>query len=141
MRWFELRFPPQPTMIGVARSTVVETAHLSGLDDAAVEDARTCISEAVTNALNAHTANQSADPVLVRLGSDVGTLVLEVHDSGGGPPKASAHPQMPSLDDLDALPEGGFGIPVMHALADECVITSAEGGGTIVRLRFGPEPT
>lgn len=134
MRWFELSLPPQPAVIGIARTTAAATARLAMLDPEVADDARTCISEAVTNAVNAHTREGLATPVLVRLGADDGLLILEVHDRGTGPtPPVTT---MVPVTDVDELTEGGFGIPVMEALADDFELTSGEDGGTIVTLRF-----
>ena len=58
-------------------------------------------------------------------------LVVEVADEGEGfepPPGASAR-----LDD-DELSEGGLGIAIIEALADELEITRARGGGSSLRF-------
>jgi anti-sigma regulatory factor (Ser/Thr protein kinase) len=58
-------------------------------------------------------------------------LVVEVSDKGGG----FTPPTMPSrVLDEEELSEGGLGIAIIEALADELEITERADGGS--RLRF-----
>lgn len=134
-RWFDLTLPPDVRYIGVARSTVVAAAETTGLDAERVQDLRTCVSEAVTNAVTAHRRHRSEDSILLRIGCGERDVRIEVHDLGPGMARGGAR-VMPATDDPDELAEGGYGLPVIQALADEMELAEGADSGTIMRLRF-----
>ncbi len=138
MHWIDLSLPPDARLVGVARTTAAAASRTAGLDPEQVEDIKTCVSEALTNAITAQRQAAVADPVLVRVGINESTVTVEVNDRGEGL-REGAMADLDALPDaVEDLPEGGFGLPVIHALADEVDIAVAihDGRGTRVRMLF-----
>lgn len=137
--WVTLRLPSAAHVVGIARAMAVASATSAAVPPERVEDVRTCTSEAVTNAVQAQRRGEVTLPIVVRTATVDGRFVLEVADSGPGldPDRRSG-----AMGDLR---EGGYGIPVMRALADTFDV--ARGGpvdpavGTTVRMTYVIEPT
>ncbi|WP_370326465.1 ATP-binding protein [Euzebya sp.] len=137
--WVTLRLPSAAYVVGIARSMAVAAAASAQVPEDRIDDVRTCTSEAVTNAVQAHRRIEVTLPIVVRTTTDGGRFVLEVGDSGPG-----LDPQVPPNGTVDALREGGYGIPVMRALADSFDIASGgildAGVGTTVRMTYRLDP-
>ena len=141
--WVTLRLPAAPYAVGIARTMVLSSAGVAGLADDRIDDVRLAVSEAVTNAVQAHRRVQSVAPVVVRTAVDGTRFVVEVGDAGPGlAVDASADPlaALAADDDLGGLDEGGFGIPVMRSLADTFDVLPGglvdRGNGTTIRMAF-----
>lgn len=135
--WVSLELPADPSLVGVARTMATSALAGRALPAERVDDVRTCVSEAVTNAVRAHAATGVTAPVLVRVGVADTEVVIEVADRGPG--LRSGERAMPEASDpLDELAESGYGLAVMAALADQMDIEAREqsAGGTTIRLRF-----
>lgn len=147
INWTQLSMPPVAELVGVARHMAAAVCAAAELPDHRVQDVRTCVSEAVTNAVHAHSRAEVPDPIVVRVGYDDSQVLVEVQDTGEGMGKDVDLPAlMPGSGIVDRLAEGGYGLPVMQALADEVQVKSSNGGsGTRVRLCFrlvqDPAPT
>ena len=130
----ELEIPARAEFVALARLVVSALASSdSTLADERIDDLKLAVSEACTNAIEAHDAAGSAERVLVRC--QAGTDVLEVHveDRGHGFDPSDL-PDHPPVTDPDRLKfERGLGIPLIRALVDE-VEFSPTAGGTSVRL-------
>lgn len=133
--WITLKLPSAAHVVGIARSMAVAAASTSALTPDQIDDVRTCASEAVTNAVQAHRRVEITVPVVIRAASEEDCFVLEVSDSGPGLEVTG------KIDPLDGeLREGGYGIPVMQALSDSFQVSS--GGvlnpavGTTVRMTY-----
>ena len=78
--------------------------------------------EAASNAIEHAYRGRPGNPVIVRLHLGTRRLKIEVEDHGIAMPAETlaARNAMPAIDatDLAALPEGGFGLPILHAVAD-----------------------
>jgi anti-sigma regulatory factor (Ser/Thr protein kinase) len=114
----ELKLAALPQSIAVARRAVAEYAERVGADPFAV---KTCVSEAVTNAV-IHGYQENAGEIEVRASRDGEALVISVSDAGGG---IRPNPRRGGL---------GLGLPIIGRLADEVRVTS--DGGTLVEMRF-----
>ena len=129
-----LEIPPRAEFVAVAR-LVVSTAAKSrrALAEDRVADLTLALSEACTNAIEAHDAKDEADRVLVRVDEDDDRLVVTVEDRGPGfdPLELPAHPAVTDPNRLNF--ERGLGIPLIRTLVDE-VEFSSTGAGTSVRM-------
>lgn len=129
-----LQVPPDDANVGLVRLVVVTAARDAGMDAERLEDLRVVVSEAATNAVISHQRVQNPDPITIAvdLGDD-GSFEVIVTDYGPGfqPPG--------SEDDgsRDWLVEGGLGLSLMRALADDAAFERDEA--MHVRLRFAPE--
>ena len=127
----EVHLPPEVAHLATARAFVGAIAATApGFDPGRIDDVRLAVSEAVANAIAAQGRVGSSEPVVVRSAPVGGRLVVEVVDHGGG----MVAPDGGTVEVAD-LPEGGLGIPLLRALADEVTLDDSPGG-TAVRMAF-----
>jgi len=130
-----LEIPPRAEFVAVAR-LVVATAAKSrrALAEDRVADLTLALSEACTNAIEAHDAKDEADRVLVRVDEDDSRLVVTVEDRGPGfdPFELPTHPAVTDPDRLNF--ERGLGIPIIKNLVDEVTFSSDDGGTTVTMV-------
>lgn len=132
-----LEIPAQPVFVGVARTVVTALAHtVDGLDEERVDDLRIAVSEACTNAVEAHQAEEVDERVVLRCLLAPGALEVRIEDSGPGFDPAALPTGFPSSDPDHRLEtERGWGLQLMQALVDD-VDFSTTNLGTAVRLRM-----
>jgi serine/threonine-protein kinase RsbW len=128
-----LEIPAHPEYITLVRQVVAAAAALEPrFRDERIDDLRIAVSEAVTNAVEAHADVSRDERVVVccDLGED--QIEVEVLDQGAGfDPESIDASEM--IDPEGLQREHGMGIPLIRVLADESEITSG-GDGTCVRL-------
>jgi len=130
----ELEIPARAEFVALARLVVSALASSdSNLADERIDDLKLAVSEACTNAIEAHDAAGSQERVLVRCKTGDDSLEVCVEDRGHGFDPAQL-PDHPPVTDPDRLKfERGLGIPLIRALVDE-VEFSPTAQGTAVRL-------
>ena len=130
----ELAIPPSHEYLDLARMVVTTTASLDPMfPDARVSDLRLAVSEACTNAIEAHRRLQRRDPVRVRCVLTEDQIEVTVTDRGGGF-SPGERDQLPDPSDPARLEhERGLGVDLISAVADEVQFREVEGG-TVVRL-------
>ena len=130
----ELEIPARPEFVALARLVVSAMASTDAtLSDDQVDDLKIAVSEACTNAIEAHDAIATDERVLMRCWSDDRGLRVTVEDRGPGFDPATL-PEHPPATDPDRLKfERGLGIPLIRALVDEVEISSSTSG-TEVRM-------
>lgn len=130
----ELQIPARPEYIGLVRLVVSSLASARReLADDRIDDLKLAVSEACTNAIEAHGAADLSDHVLVRWTEGEDRLEVEVEDRGKGF-DPDALPEHPPVTDPERLNfERGLGIPLIRTLVDE-VAFSPLAEGTLVRL-------
>ncbi len=137
-----LAIPAQPEYLSLVRAVVAAAAALDpGLGDDRIEDLRIAVSEATTNAIEAHANLGSDERITIRCDLDEDRIEVEVQDhvETGFDLDNLAIPG--PLDEPGRLEyEGGFGIPLMRVLADEMNIRSLDHG-TAVQLVVYASPT
>ena len=132
----EIEIPARPDYVSFVRLVVAAAAETaSGLDPSRIDDLRVAVSEATTNAIQAHTRSGCTRPVRVSCRSSDGQVSVVVRDEGPGF-DADALPDMPPPESEARLRrESGMGISIMRTLADDSSIDSSPEG-TEVRLVF-----
>ena len=134
-----LEIPPRAEFVAVAR-LVVSTAAKSrrSLADDKVADLTLALSEACTNAIEAHDAKDEVERVTIRVDEDDERLVVTVEDQGPGFDlmELSAHPAVTDPDRLNF--ERGLGIPIIRNLVDEVTFTSDDSGTTVTMVLHCP---
>ncbi|MEO2109165.1 MAG: ATP-binding protein [Actinomycetota bacterium] len=136
-QWLDLVLPPDPALVGVARTMAVAAATVGRMEPARVHDLRTCVSEGVTNAVKAHRDAGVADAITLRVGIEEQNLIVEIVDHGPGLRREEVVVSAVEGTELAELAERGYGLTVMESLADALEIELPEdAGGTTVRLRF-----
>jgi anti-sigma regulatory factor (Ser/Thr protein kinase) len=131
----ELEIPARPAYLSLVR-LVVDAAVGSlapGLVGARLDDLKLAVTEACSNAIEAHQSSWSEEPVVIRCQLDDRTVTVEIADQGGGfnPGELAALPA--ATDPLRLRHESGLGIPLMRTLADELSFLP-DPDGTTVRL-------
>lgn len=141
----ELEIPARPAYLSLVR-LVVDAAVGSlapNLGGARLDDLKLAVTEACSNAIEAHQLAHSDEPVIVRCELDDRTVTVEVADRGGGFDPTDVTTLPPATDPLRLRHESGLGIPLMRTLADKLVFEQA-ADGTTVRLtvyRAGSAPS
>lgn len=130
-----LAIPAQPEYLSLVRAVVAAAAALDpGLGDDRIEDLRIAVSEATTNAIEAHANLGSEERITIKCDLDDDRIEVEVQDhvvTGFDEGDLAAPGALDEPGRLDY--EGGFGIPLMRVLADEMKIRSLDHG-TAVQL-------
>lgn len=125
-----LTIPAKPEYITLVRLALTGLAGLRPLNDETLGDLKLAVTEAASNSVRHAYGNGNGDgtvEVVYELEQD--RLIVEVIDNGQG----FVHEQPPG--DRDELDEGGLGIAIIQALADEFEV-GARPGGSGSRLRF-----
>ena len=123
-----LCIPAKPEYISLGRLALTGLSRLRPFPDDVLADLKLALTEACTNSVrHAYDGGEGTVEILYELHAD--RLVVEVTDSGEGFDHDVAEP-----DDPEELTEGGLGIAIIEALADELEIATPNGGGS--RLRF-----
>lgn len=131
-----LEIPARAAYLSLARQVVAAAAAIEpSFHDDRIDDLRIAVSEATTNAIEAHADLSSEERIVIRCNLGADRIEVEVLDLAGGfdqvVASAEAAPDAEAPDRLEY--ERGLGIPLMRVLADEAEIrTGAEG--TAVRL-------
>ena len=124
-----LTIPARAEYITLCRLALTGIARLRELSDELLADLKLALTEAASNSVR-H-AYGDADVGVVQISYELfpDKLVIEVVDEGEGfDPVAAA-------DNVGELSEGGLGIAIIRAIADEVEI-GAQPGGKGSRLRF-----
>jgi serine/threonine-protein kinase RsbW len=126
-RAVRLTIPAKPEYITLCRLALTGLSRLRPLGDETLADLKLALTEACTNSIkHAYEGGEGSVQITYELSGD--TLAIEVADEGRG------FDHEPAADDEDDLTEGGLGIAIIQAIADEFEIGPRAGGGS--RLRF-----
>src|SRR5436190_1673539 len=103
----------------------------TGIGDDRVDDLKLAVSEACTNAIEAHDAIDTDERVIVRCRDDETGLEVEIEDRGAGF-DPSLLPDHPPVTDPDRLKfERGLGVPLIKTLVDEVEFSSSSAGTAV----------
>jgi serine/threonine-protein kinase RsbW len=124
-----LTIPARAEYITLGRLALTGIARLRELSDELVADLKLALTEATSNSVRHAYGDEVVGVVEISYELFSDRLVIEVTDEGEGFDlvKAEGHP--------DELSEGGLGIAIIRAIADEVEI-GAQPGGKGSRLRF-----
>jgi serine/threonine-protein kinase RsbW len=122
-----LIIPAKPEYIGLGRLALTGLSRLRSLSDETLGDLKLALTEACTNSVrHAYGGCEGIVEILYELHAD--RFVVEVTDTGEGFDAAE------DCEAVEEAAEGGLGIAIIRALADELEITDCNGAGS--RLRF-----
>ena len=124
-----LRIPARAEYITLCRLALTGIARLRSLSDELVADLKLALTEAASNSVRHAYGEAGVGVVEISYELLPDRLVIEVTDDGGG--FDPGH----STDTLGGLSEGGLGIAIIRAIADEVEI-GTQPGGRGSRLRF-----
>ncbi|MEY2567553.1 MAG: serine/threonine-protein kinase RsbW [Actinomycetota bacterium] len=133
----ELEIPARPEYIALVRLVVSSLA--SGrrvLADERVDDLKLAVSEACTNAIEAHGALDVEERVRVRCQDGDDRFEVSIDDRGEGFDPTSL-PEHPPVTDPERLNfERGLGIPLIRTLVDEVRFDSGNGGTSVTMTLY-----
>jgi serine/threonine-protein kinase RsbW len=128
-RTVRLTFPARAEYITLCRLALTGISRLHPLSDEVLADLKLALTEAASNSVRHAYSAEGVGVVQVVYELHPDRLVIEVTDEGEGFGKAEAR------DDREPLSEGGLGIAIIRAIADDVEIGSRPGGKGS-RLRF-----
>jgi len=124
-----LTIPARAEYITLCRLALTGIARLRELSDELLADLKLALTEAASNSVRHAYGDADAGVVQISYQLFPDKLVIEVVDEGEGFDPVVAE------DNVDELSEGGLGIAIIRAIADEVEI-GAQPGGKGSRLRF-----
>ena len=124
-----LRIPARPEYITLCRLALTGIARLRALSDEVVADLKLALTEAASNSVRHAYAGEDVGAVEISYQLLPNRLVIEVTDDGEG-----FDPTVAGVES-EGLSEGGLGIAIIRAIADEVEI-GRQAGGKGSRLRF-----
>jgi serine/threonine-protein kinase RsbW len=138
----ELEIPARPAYLSLVR-LIVDAAVGSlapGLSVARLDDLKIAVTEACSNAIEAHEAILADGPVVVRCVIDDHQVTVDIVDRGRGfdPDRVETLPA--ATDPRRLRHESGLGIPLMRTLIDEVAFTP-DADGTRVSLTVYRPPS
>jgi serine/threonine-protein kinase RsbW len=106
--------------------------------DDRIDDLKLAVSEACTNAIEAHAQLGREDRVLVRWREGDDHLEVQVRDQGSGfdPESLPEHPPVTDPERLNF--ERGLGIPLIRTLVDEVQFDPSDAGTAVRLIMFCP---
>jgi serine/threonine-protein kinase RsbW len=134
----ELDVPPRPEFIAIVRLVVSSlAAGRRALADDRIDDLKLAVSEACTNAMDAHLSAGVDEPVLVKVYEGEERIEITIEDVGRGFDPGLL-PQHPPVTDPERLNfERGLGIPLMRTLVDGVEFVRTERGTCVRMTLFG----
>jgi serine/threonine-protein kinase RsbW len=137
-----LEIPARVEYLVLARQVVAAAAAVEPrFHDERIDDLRIAVSEATTNAIEAHADFSGDERILIRCNLDDERIEVQVLDQAGGfdPAGVVGVPEPTAEDRLEF--ERGLGLPLMRTLADETEINVTEGGTAVRLVVYLPNPT
>ena len=127
-RAVRLTIPAKPEYITLCRLALTGLSRVRPLPDETLADLKLALTEACSNSVrHAYADREGSVEILYELHED--RLVIEVLDEGEGFEADETE------RDANELTEGGLGIAIIRAIADEFEVAD-RAGGTGSRLRF-----
>ena len=125
----EIEIPARADYVSLVRLVVAAAAELApSLEPSRIDDLRVAVSEATTNAIQAHIRSGCTRPVKVCCRCTDRRVLVTVSDEGPGF-DVDALPEMPPPESEARLRrESGMGISIMRTLADESHFRSGPHG-------------
>ena len=127
LREVRLTIPAKPEYITLCRLALTGIARLRPVSDETLADLKLALTEACSNSVR-HAYGEGDGAVDIRYELHADRLVIEVADNGEG-----FDPSEPAADE-DDLTEGGLGIAIIRAIADDLEIRSRDGRGSLLRF-------
>lgn len=135
----QVSVPARPECVIEARRAVARAARDAGIHRDRAEDLLIAVSEAVTNAVEAHVAAGIDEPLALGCRFDGERLEVCIRDRGDGfdLDLVQARPRLTGDESLAS--ERGWGIQLMQTLVDDVSFRST-GDGTAVKLVMAVRP-
>src|ERR1700731_173080 len=134
----ELEIPARAEFIAIARLVVASLATARrALADDRIDDLKLAVSEACTNAIEAHGAAETVEHVRIRVWEGDERLEVAVEDRGSGFDPEALPPHPPVTDPERLNFERGLGIPLIRTLVDRVEFYPSSKGTSVLMTLFG----
>src|ERR1700730_18800779 len=134
----ELEIPAKPEFIAIARLVVASLASARrALADDRLDDVKLAVSEACTNAIEAHGAAETVEHVRIRVWEGDERLEVAVEDRGSGFDPEALPPHPPVTDPERLNYERGLGIPLIRTLVDDVKFRTSSNGTEVRMTLYG----
>jgi serine/threonine-protein kinase RsbW len=130
IRVVEISIPNELGYEKIARAVVADTARKMGFSGEKVEDLKTAVAEACTNAIEYGNSFDAEAQVLVILSSDQNSISVRVVDEGRRPIPTPL-PDKPARDDRQCL-----GLYLMQRLMDDVKINCQPGRNEVLLTSY-----
>ena len=128
----EIEIPPAFEHLAMVRSVLSNALGAEQvLKNERLQDLRLAVSEAATNAIEAHHARGVDAAVRIRVEIDTHDVRVVVIDRGAGFDPTGLEPHPPVTDPERLEYERGLGVTLMRRLTDGCLIDSTSAGTTV----------
>ena len=128
LREVRLTIPARPEYITLCRLALTGIARLRPVSEETLADLKLALTEACSNSVR-HAYGDGDGAVDIRYELHADRLVIEVADNGEGFNPSDA------VEDEDDLSEGGLGIAIIRAIADDLEIRARDRGrGSLLRF-------
>lgn len=136
----ELEFPARAEYVALARLVVSSLASSRrALSEDRIDDLKVAVSEACTNAIEAHGAAATDDRVVLRCAEAGDRLEVEIEDRGRGFDPAALPTHPPVTDPKRLNFDRGLGIPLIRTLVDDVAFSSSSQGTSVLMTVYcGP---
>jgi len=131
----EIEIPATFEHLAMVRSVLSQALGAESLlKQERLQDLRLAVSEATTNAIEAHNRAGNDESVKIRVSVAKKRVEVTVVDRGTGfdPTTIEAHPPVTDPERLEY--ERGLGLTLMRRLTDDCVIESGPSGTTVTLI-------
>jgi serine/threonine-protein kinase RsbW len=135
MDTYILEIDPDPKLVPTARMFAATVARQLGAPEDSVLDLKIAVSEACTNAVQAHQEHGVASPIRLKVEEEQTALLYEVEDAGEGLTEVPDEPPEVFRRAVESGDEPGMGLALIRALFPE-VQFEPHGPGTVVRFRL-----
>lgn len=136
MDTYILEIDPDPKLVPTARMFAATVARQLGAPEDGVLDLKIAVSEACTNAVQAHQERGIATPIKLSVEEEDSALVYEIEDAGEGIDEIPDEPPevfRRAVEDMSD--QQGMGLALIRALFPEAEF-EPHGPGTVVRFRI-----
>jgi serine/threonine-protein kinase RsbW len=123
-----LTIPAKAEYITLGRLALTGLARVAPFPQDVLGDMKLALTEACTNSVR-HAYDDGGGVVEIHYQLHPDRLVVEVADEGEG-----FEPRLDAVPESDELSEGGLGIAIIQALADDFEIERRDGGGSCLRF-------
>jgi serine/threonine-protein kinase RsbW len=131
----------EPTCVRQAAEALRKELLARGCDAELLGELELCTVEAMNNVLEHGYDSRAGQPFELSLWLEGEAIVLELRDEGRPlPQELLAHASLPRIDPshIPGLPEGGWGLGILHALLDEVSYEACSGHNLLRLVRKRP---
>ena len=133
MDTYILEIDPDPKLVPTARMFAATVARQLGCPEDSVLDVKIAVSEACTNAVQAHHDQGVESPIQLRVEEDGSNVLYEVRDAGPGIDVEPEEPPQVFKRAIEESAEQGMGLALIRALFPSATIEPV-ARGTVVRF-------